>query len=95
MKEKKSEFTGIWPLVEEYELRKKVTQMGYILQKDHSSKEKLIVVIKEFANATNTLRFLLLSIFIVISEWSIAISIISVLGSLIAINSLFDKKKRK
>ena len=93
MKKVKTDFSGIWPLVEEYELREKAKKMGYVLQKDNSKTEKMIAVIREFANATNNLRCFLFSTFIIVSDWSVVFSIIATFELLRSVYAFFNKRK--
>jgi hypothetical protein len=93
MKKTKVDFSGIWPLVEEYELREKAKKLGYTLQKDTSKSEKLVIVIKEFAKATNNLRYFLFSTFIVASNWSIVIDIIGTFVILHSVYAIYYKRK--
>ena len=93
MEKIKVDFSGIWPLVEKYELREKAKKIGYSLKKDTSKSDKLIVVIKEFEKATNNLRYILFSTFIVVSDWSIAISIIETFVILRSVYTIFNKRK--
>ncbi|MBR6446001.1 MAG: hypothetical protein IKS94_06200 [Prevotella sp.] len=93
MKKVKTDFSGIWTLVEEYELREKAKIMGYVLRKDYSKTEKLIKVIRDFANVTNNLRCFLLSTFIVVSDWSVAFRIIATFELLRSVYTKFNMRK--
>lgn len=93
MEKIKVDFSGIWPLVEEYELRELAKKLGYTLQKKKSKSEKLVIVIKEFAKATNNLRYFLFSTFIVASDWSMVISIIGTFVTLQSVYAIFNKRK--
>ena len=93
MEKIKVDFSGIWPLVEEYELRESAKKLGYTLQKDMSKSEKLVMVIREFAKATNNLRCFLFSTFIVASDWNIGISIIVTFVTLQSAYTIFNKRK--
>lgn len=93
MRSIRTDFSGIWPLVEEYLMGEKAKKFGYRLQKDRSKTEKMVWLIKEITLATNNLKCFLLSAFIVVSDWKTAISILSVFGSLQAINKVFTPKK--
>ena len=93
MEKIKVDFSGIWPLVEEYELRESAKKLGYTLQKDTSKSEKLVMVIREFAKATNNLRCFLFSTFIVASNWSIVIDIIGTFVILHSVYAIYYRRK--
>jgi hypothetical protein len=93
MEKRKVDFSGILPLVEEYKLRESAKKLGYTLRKDTSKSEKLVIVIKEFAKATNNLRCFLFSTFIVASDLSIVIRIIVTFVTLQSVYTIFNKRK--
>ena len=93
MEKRKVDFSGILPLVEEYKLRESAKKLGYTLRKDTSKSEKLVIVIKEFAKATNNLRYFWLSTFIVASNWSSAIRISGAFVTLHSVHAIFYKRK--
>ena len=86
---------GIWSLVEEYQLREKAKELGYIIKKDTNSGkvDKMFGVTLDFVKATNNLRCFLLSTFIVASDWKLAITIIGTFSGLVTISALFKQKR--